>query len=106
MKQLPKQNYTLEYKQEAVRQIEVEGKRQADVARELGVFEQTLHGWRKAHRQGKLAGASANSKPISAEQMELSRVRAKNARLKMEVEMLMARGQPEKATAYFAKEPL
>ena len=105
MKRLPKQNYTLEFKQEAVRQIEVEGKRQADVARELGVIEQTLHGWRTAHRQGKLSGASANSKPISAEQIELSRVRAENARLKMEVKMLMARGHPEKATAYFAKEP-
>ena len=45
MKRLPKQNYTLEFKREAVRQIEVEGKRQADVARELGVIEQTLHGW-------------------------------------------------------------
>ena len=52
MKRLPKQRYTLEVKQEAVRQIEVEGKRQAEVARELGVVEQTLHGWRKAHRQG------------------------------------------------------
>lgn len=100
MKRLPKQNYTLEFKQEAVRQIEVEGKRQADVARELGVIEQTLHGWRKTHRPGKLAGASCNGKPISAEQMELSRVRAENARLKMEVEIL------KKATAYFAKEHL
>ena len=100
MKRLPKQNYTLEFKQEAVRQIEIEGKRQADVARELGVIEQTLHGWRKAHRQGKLAGASSNGQPISAEQMELSRVRAENARLKMEVEIL------KKATAYFAKEHL
>ena len=88
MKRLPKQNYTLEFKQEAVRQVEVEGKRQAEVARELGVIEQTLHGWRKAHRQGKLAGTSGNSKPITAEQMELSRVRAENARLKLEVDIL------------------
>ena len=70
------------------------------MARELGVIEQTLHGWRKAYLQGKLAGASSNGKPISAEQMELSRVRAENARLKMEVEIL------KKVTAYFAKEHL
>ena len=100
MKRLPKQNYTLEFKQEAVRQIEVEGKRQAEVARELDVIEQMLHGWRKAYLQGKLAAASSNGKPISAEQMELSRVRAENARLKMEVEIL------KKATTYFAKEHL
>jgi transposase len=78
----------------------VEGKRQAEVARELGSIEQTLHSWRKAHRLGKLAGATNNGKPISPEQMELSRVRAENARLKMEVEIL------KKATAYFAKEHL
>jgi transposase len=100
MKRLPKQTYTLEFKQEAIRRMEVEGKKQADVARELGIIEQTLHGWRKAHRQGKLAGATSNCKPISEEQMELSRVRAENARLKLEVEIL------KKATAYFAKEHL
>ena len=55
MKRLPKQNYTLEFKQEAIRRVEVEGKRQAEVARELGIVEQTLHGWRNAHQQGKLA---------------------------------------------------
>ena len=53
MKRLPKQNYTLEFKQEAIRQVEVVGKRQAQVARELGIIEQTLHGWRKAHHAGK-----------------------------------------------------
>jgi transposase len=100
MKRLPKQNYTLEFKREAIRRVEVEGKRQAEVARELGIIEQTLHSWRKAHRLGKLAGATNNGKPISPEQMELSRVRAENARLKMEVEIL------KKATAYFAKEHL
>ncbi len=100
MKRLPKQHYTLEFKQAAVRRVEVGGKRQAEVARELGIVEQTLHSWRKAHRDGKLSGASRNGKPITAEQMELSQVRAESARLKMEVEIL------KKATAYFAKELL
>jgi len=99
MKRLPKQQYTLEFKREAVRQVEA-GKRPAALARELGVIEQTLHSWLKAHRKGKLSGATAGGKPITAEQMELSRVRAENARLKMEVEIL------KKATAYFAKEHL
>ena len=49
MKRLPKQNYPLKLKQEAVSQIEVKGKRQADVAPEVSVIEQTLHGWRKAY---------------------------------------------------------
>ena len=100
MKRLPKQAFTLEFKQAAVRQVEVDGKRPADVARELGVIEQTLHTWLKSNRQGKLSGATSHGKPITAEQMEMSRVLAENARLKMEVEIL------KKATAYFAKDQL
>ncbi len=46
--------------------------------------------------KGKLAGAGA--KPASAEQMELARLRAGFARVKMERDIL------KKATAYFARE--
>ena len=42
----------------------------------------------------------AGTKPVTTEQMELSRLRAENARLKMHVEIL------KKATAYFAKDAL
>ena len=61
----------------------------------LGVVEQTLYNWVKPQRLGKLTGA--NSKPVSAEQMGLSRLRAELARVKMERDIL------GKATAYFAK---
>lgn len=47
----------------------------AAAARTLGVVDQTLFNWVKAHRQGKLK--SADKKLIvSAEQMEISRLRA------------------------------
>ena len=72
--------YTLEFKQEA---------------RSLGVVEKTLFNSVKAGRQGKLKGA--DSKVVSAEQMEISRLRAELARVKMERDIL------GKATAYFAK---
>ena len=64
-------------------------------ARTLGVVDQTLFNWVKASRQGKLAGA--DSKPVSAEQMEIARLRAELARVTMERDIL------GKATAYFAK---
>ena len=60
-----------------------------------GVVEQTLFNWVKAQRLGKLTGAEG--KAVSAEQMEISRLRAELARVKMERDIL------EKATAYFAK---
>ena len=50
-------------------------------ARELGLVEQTLSNWVKAAATGKLNAAGA--KPITPEQMELSRLRAECARLKM-----------------------
>lgn len=67
----------------------------ASAARSLGISDQTLFNWVKAHRQGKLTGV--DTRPVSAEQMEISRLRAELARVKMERDIL------EKATAYFAK---
>lgn len=86
--------YTLEFKQEAVRLVEG-GQSQASVAKTLGLVEQTLFNWVKLSRQGRLKGA--DSKAVSAEQMEIARLRAELARVKMERDIL------GKATAYFAK---
>ena len=77
--------YTLEFKQEAVRLVHG-GQSIAAAARTLGVVEQTLFNWVKADRQGKLTGA--DSKVVSAEQMEISRLRAELARVKMERDIL------------------
>jgi len=87
--------YTLEFKQEAVRLVE-SGQSIAAAARSVDVVEQTLFNWVKASRQGRLKGADSRSK-VSAEQMEISRLRAELARVKMERDIL------GKATAYFAK---
>ena len=89
--------YTLEFKQEAVRLVQT-GLSMAAVSRSLGIVEQTLFNWVKASREGRLTGV--DSKPVSAEQMEISRLRAELARVKMERDIL------KKATAYFAKESL
>ena len=86
--------YTLEFKQDAVRLVEG-GKSIAAAARSLGVVEQTLFNWVKAQRLGKLKGV--DSKVVSAEQMETSRLRAELARVKMQRDIL------RKATAYFSK---
>lgn len=52
----------------------------------MGLVGQTLRNWVKAAGASKLLGASA--KPVTPEQMELSRLRAENARLKMHVDIL------------------
>src|SRR6218665_1453031 len=86
--------YTLEFKQEAVRPVHG-GQNIAAAARRLGVVKQPLFNWDKADRLSKLTGAE--SKAVSVEQMEISRLGAELARVKMERDIL------GKATAYFAK---
>jgi transposase len=98
MKKIPNAAYTLEFKLEALRRVR-EGEPVRKVAREVGVPEQSIRNWVKAQVAGKL-GAVAGGKPVTPEQMEISRLRAENARLKMEMEIV------KKAAAYFAKESL
>ena len=86
---------TLEFKQEAVRLVEG-GQSQASVAKTLGLVEPTLFNWVKASRQGRLTGA--DSKPVSAEQMEITRLRAELARVKMERDIL-GKGEPRSRTS-------
>ena len=86
--------YTLEFKIEAVRLVRG-GQSVGAVSQVLGVAAQTPHNWVKREAQGRLAGKS--SKPVSPEQMEISRLRAELARVKMERDIL------GKATAFFAK---
>src|SRR5580704_6224834 len=78
--------YTLEFKQEAVRLVE-SGQSIAAASRTLGLVEQTLFNWVKAHREGALKGAESRSK-VTAEQMEISRLRAELARVTMERDIL------------------
>lgn len=77
MKKTARAAYTLEFKQEAVPLLEGGqsiGRRRARWA----LVELTLFSWVKAKREGKLTGAEG--KVMSAEQMEISRLRAELAR--------------------------
>ena len=97
MIKIPKQEYTAQFKEQAVKRVGEVGSI-GRVAEELGLVEQTLRNWVKAAKAGKLNPAGA--KAITPEQMELSRLRAENARLRLECAIL------KKATAYFAKESM
>ena len=94
---IPRQEYTLEFKELAVKRIK-DGQPIATVAKELGINAQTLRNWVGAAARGALAGSA--TKAVTEEQMELSRLRAENIRLKRENEII------KKAAAYFAKDVL
>jgi transposase len=94
---IPKQAYTAEFKELAVKRVKA-GQSISTVIKELGLGDQTLRNWVKASAAGKLRGAG--SKEVTPEEMELSRLRVENLRLKRENEIL------KKATAYFARDVL
>ena len=76
MERLTRRRYTFEYKQEAVRLVH-SGQRVWAAAKSLGIVEQTLANWVKADRLGQLRGLS--SEQLSAERMEVIRLRAELA---------------------------
>lgn len=73
--------YTLEFKVQAVSRVHTEHDI-TPVARDIGVDPKTLRKWWKMSQDGTLEGAG--SKWVTPEQMELSRLRAENFRLKRE----------------------
>lgn len=96
MKKIPKQAFTTEFKELAVKRTQ-EGQSVPAAAKALGISDQTLRNWVKAAAKGELKVAG---KAVTPEQMELSRIRAEVARLERENALL------KKAAAYFAREIL
>ena len=98
MRMNKKRSFSDDFKTEAVRRVEADGKRPGDVAKELGIARQQLYDWRK------LAAEASGKKPRDVlsedDRAELERLRRENERLKMEREIL------KKAAAFFAKESL
>ena len=94
---ITKQAYTTEFKELAVKRVK-NGQSISRVIKELGLGDQTLRNWVKASAEGKRRGSGG--KVVTPEEMELSRLRAENLRLKRENEIL------KRATAYFARDLL
>jgi transposase len=95
MQRIPRRHYTDDFKAQAVTLAEAVGP--AKAARQLDISVKTLNNWRNACRAGQPLSAPGRA-PVNELESELSRLRAENATLKMEREIL------KKATAFFARE--
>ena len=94
---MPRKTYTPEFKLQALGMITDQGLSVAEVARRLGVTEGSLRAWREdARGRGAASGGHAKASPADD---ELRRLRAENARLRAERDLL------KKAAAYFANPP-
>ena len=95
MQRIPRRRYTDDFKAQAVALAGSIGRAQA--ARQLDISVKTLGNWLDASRTGRPVSSPSRT-PVNDLESELERLRAENATLKMEREIL------KKATAFFAKE--
>jgi transposase len=85
---MPRKTYTPEFKLQAVRMMTAQGFSVAEVARRLGVTESCLRTWRKAAEEHGESAFPGNGNPSPTADDEVRRLRAENARLKAERDLL------------------
>ena len=92
--------YTQEFRLEAVRLVQ-SGQSQTQVCQMPGIPKASLGSWVRQVKAGTLQfGVADGASKVTPEQMEISRLRAEVARLRME------RDIAKKAAAYFAQDVL
>ena len=89
--------YPPEFRREAIELVRSSGRSRVEVARSLGISDNTLANWINADRERRERDADPEALTES-ERVELRRLRRENAQLQMDMEIL------RKAAAYFAKE--
>ena len=90
--------YTKEYKIEAVRLVVEQGRRISEVARELGISEGLLRRWKQKYEEGKEDPFPGKGR-LSPEDEAFRQLKRENARLRMERDIL------KKAVVIFSEEP-
>lgn len=87
--------YSVEFKKSSAEFAAASGKAVAQIAQELGVNANTLHGWINKYAQAKSSVVSAEERSLK---QEVAHLKKENARLTQERDIL------KKAAAYFASE--
>ncbi len=98
MPTIPNGQYTKEFQEAAVSQVLEGGRSLAEVARSLEMSDETLGTWVRRARRGQPLVYGGQSPDVTDVQAELSRLRAENAQLKLDKDIL------KKAAAYFVSE--
>lgn len=91
--------YTQEFRLEAVRLVQ-SGQSQTQVCQTLGIPKASLGSWVRQAKVGtlKLGVADGAANKVTPEQMELARLRAENARLRMERDIAKKRRRTSRRT--------
>ena len=94
---ITRKKYSKEFKLDAISLVLEQGYSRAEAARSLSINPNVLARWIKEHESEDAKSFSGNGK-LTADQLEIRRLREENKRLKMEEEIL------KKAAAFFAQE--
>ncbi len=97
--EIPRQHYTEEFKQEAVKLVRESGLSIAEAGRRLSVPPMTLKNWVYRSKNPQ-SGSLSSGRPVSELEAENSRLCKELAESRLECEII------KKAMAYYAKESL
>ena len=97
MERMPRGVYTPEFREQAVKLVEIEGLSMREAARRLSMPVGSLKNWVLAAGAGRLQDVGKEQKPLTEMELELARVRKELAEVKLERDLL------KKFAAYFAK---
>ena len=99
MEQVPRQQSTKEFREQAVRLVLEQQVTIPEATRRLTMSGRTLERWVGRARQGQLATLGESRRPVTELEAELSRLKRELAEARVERDIL------QKATAYVAKAP-
>jgi len=100
MDRVPRQQYTKEFREQAVQLVQDQELTIPEAARRLAMSDKTLANWVFRARRGQLATLGESRRPVTELEAEVSRLKRELAEARMERDIL------KKATAYFAKAQL
>lgn len=100
MERVPRQQYTKEFREQAVRVVLEQELTIPEAARRLAMSEKTLANWVFQARRGQQAKRGESRRPVTELEAEVFRLKRELAEARMERDIL------KKATAYFAKAQL
>jgi transposase len=100
MTKLPRQSFTAEFREQAVKLVNEENLTLPEAARRLGMSSKTLGNWMHQAQKGKLSVIGEGRKPVSEAEAEMARLKRELAEAKLERDLL------KKAAAYFASESM
>ena len=97
MKRIPRRTFTAEFKAEAIKVVTEQKLTHAEVSRKLDIATHLLRTWIDQQARGTL-NASLGADKLTPDQRRIRELERELAIAKMERDILMARGHPEKAT--------